>query len=221
MLLKIKEESYDIQNIESKNNIISLKSQLKSNLKNSTFKEFLIDNILYSINTFNKLYTKEKFVDGFVLYRKYSRKDVFRILNWNSNPLAQNVGGYIVSPDKSNFPIFVNYHKEEHISSTTKYDDGFINKFEFQWMSKSKRNLNSPDIQILKNHENLRIPLFIKKSNDEGTDFYYIGDITPIENSFIQSTLNDDNGKPVSVVKVVFSMNTPVEDNIYDYITEN
>lgn len=214
-------EIYDIQNIESKDNIISLKSQLKSNLKNSTFKEFLNDNILYSINTFNKLYTKEKFVNGFVLYRKYSRKDVFRILNWDSNPLAQNVGGYIVSPDKSNFPIFVNYHKEEHISSTTKYDDGFINKFEFQWMSKSKRNLNSPDIQILKNHQYLRIPLFIKKSNDEGTDFYYMGDITPIENSFIQSTLNDDNGKPVSVVKVVFSMNTPVEDNIYDYITEN
>ena len=60
-----------------------------------------------------------------------------------------------------------------------------------------------------------------KKSNDEGTDFYFMGDITPIENSFIQTTLSDDNGKPVSVVKVVFTMNTPVEDNIYDYITEN
>ncbi|WP_396194642.1 DUF3427 domain-containing protein [Flavobacterium sp.] len=212
---------YDIQNIITKDNIICLKSQLKTNLNNSTFKEFLTDNILYSIYIFKKLYQKEKFVDGFVLYRKYSRKDVFRILNWDSNPLAQNVGGYIVSPDKSNFPIFVNYHKEEHISSTTKYDDGFINKFEFQWMSKSKRNINSPDIQILKKHQNLRIPLFIKKSNDEGTDFYYMGDITPIENSFIQSTLNDDNGKPVSVVKVVFSMKTPVEDSIYDYITES
>lgn len=212
---------YNIENINISGNNIELKPQLASYLNNATFKHYLLDNIQYSIDLFTKLYQKEKFVNGFVLYRKYSRKDVFRILNWDTNPLAQNVGGYIVSPDKSNFPIFVNYHKEEHISSTTKYEDGFISKFEFQWMSKSKRNLNSPDIQILKKHDNLRIPLFIKKSNDEGTDFYFMGDITPIENSFIQTTLNDDNGKPVSVVKVVFTMNTPVEDNIYDYITEN
>lgn len=214
-------EIYNIKNIIIEGEKISLDSELKSHLGNPFFFNYLFDNIQYSIHSFSHLFQTNKFVDGFVLYRKYSRKDVFRILNWKTNPLAQNVGGYIISKEKRNCPIFVNYRKEDHISSTTKYEDEFLNKFEFQWMSKSKRTLNSPDITVIRNHDDLRLPLFIKKSNDEGTDFYYMGDITPIDKTFEQTTLNDDNGKPVSVVKIIFSMNTPVEDNIYDYITEN
>jgi superfamily II DNA or RNA helicase len=214
-------EIYGIENVEILEDRIYRKAQFNSNLLDNTFRKFLLDNTTYSINTFDSLYQKEKFIDGFVMYRKYSRKDVFRILNWDSNPLAQNVGGYIISKDDSNCPVFVNYHKEDNISSTTKYEDGFLNKFEFQWMSKSKRKLNSPDIVTIRKHYKLRIPLFVKKSNDEGTDFYYMGDITPVDDSFVQTTLNDDNGNPVSVVKVVFTMNVPVEDNIYEYITGN
>lgn len=214
-------EIYRIENVEIIDNRINCKEQFKSNLLNNVFRDFLLDNTQYSINAFNKLYQKDKFINGFVMYRKYSRKDVFRILNWDKNPLAHSVGGSIISHDKRNCPIFVNYHKAEHISSTTKYDDGFLNKFEFQWMSKSNRNLNSPDIQVIRKYNDLRISLFIKKSNDEGTDFYYMGDITPVDDTFVQTTLNDDNGNPVSVVKVVFTMNVPVDDNLYDYITEN
>jgi superfamily II DNA or RNA helicase/HKD family nuclease len=214
-------EIYNINNVNLDGDKISLDKEFKHSLKNNFFFDFLLDNLQYSIHVFSELFEIEKFVDGFVLYRKYSRKDVFRILNWKTNPLAQNVGGSIISSDKTNCPIFVNYHKSEDISSSTKYEDEFINKFEFQWMSKSNRTLNSPDIQTIKNHNNLRIPLFVKKSNDEGADFYYMGDMEPIAESFVQSTLDNDEGKKVSVVKVVFSMNTPVEDNIYDYITEN
>jgi superfamily II DNA or RNA helicase len=214
-------EIYNIKVINTEGDKLSLNSSFQSNLNNNTFLEFLNDNINYSINTFEKTFEKDKFINGFILYKKYSRKDVFRILNWKTNPLAQNVGGSIISSDKTNCPIFVNYHKSEDISNSTKYEDGFLNKFEFEWMSKSKRTLNSPDIQTIRNHDKLRICLFIKKSNDEGTDFYYMGDIVPIDESFKQSTLKDDNNNDVSVVKVLFSMNSPVEDNIYDYITDN
>ena len=154
------------------------------------------------------------------MYQKYSRKDVFRILNWDQNPLAQNVGGYLISPQKTNCPIFVNYHKEENISSTTKYEDGFVNNSEFEWMSKSRRKLDSKDVVTIRNYKNgLRLPLFIKKSNGESNDFYYMGDVTPIDESFEEATLVDDNTKNVSVVKVKYRMNHPVEDSIYDYIT--
>jgi superfamily II DNA or RNA helicase/HKD family nuclease len=213
-------EIYNIQNISLNGDKIRFDLKLKSDLTNKVFFEYLFDNVQYSIHSYTKSFLRDKFINGFVLYCKYSRKDVFRILNWETNPLAQNVGGYIISSDKTNCPIFVNYHKEEHISNSTKYEDGFLNKFEFQWMSKSKRNLSSPDIITIRKNDGLRIPLFIKKSNDEGTDFYYMGDITPIDETFIQTTLDDDSGKKVSVVKVVFSMNQPVDDNLYDYITE-
>jgi hypothetical protein len=172
-----------------------------------------------SIATFSRRFKTDDFYNGFSLYRKYSRKDVFRILNWKDNPVAQNVGGYIVSSDKSNCPIFVNYHKEEGISDTTKYEDEFLNEFEFQWMSKSKRKLNSPDVTAIRNsHVGLRLPLFIKKNNDEGTEFYYMGDVTPQKESFEQTSMPTDTGKPVSVVKVTFDMNVPVKHDMYKYL---
>lgn len=215
-------DKYDINILKKNGSQIVCHVEFSKTLKNPTFLKFLEDNTDFSIRTFNKLFVKDKFSNGFVLYRKYSRKDTFRILNWESNPLAQNVGGYMISSDKSNCPIFVNYHKDESISNSTKYEDGFINNTEFSWMSKSKRNLNSPDVRTIMNYKSgLRLPLFIKKNNDEGTEFYYMGDITPNENRFEQTTMADDKGNQVSVVKITFSMNYPVEDSIYEYLTNN
>ncbi len=196
--------------------------EFKMNCENSVFLQFLNDSLNYSINMFDSQYSRSKFFGGFILYRKYSRKDVFRILNWEKNPLAQNVGWYIISSDKTNCPIFVNYHKDENITETSKYEDRFIDPTIFEWMSKSKRTLESPDVKTLINYKEhgLRMPLFVKKSNDEGKDFYYMGDVTPLENSFEQAFIPDGKGKKVSLVKVRFSMNNPVEENIYSYITE-
>ena len=47
------------------------------------------------------------YANGLVRYRKYDRGDVFRALLWEENPVAQNVGGYMISPDRSNCLIFV------------------------------------------------------------------------------------------------------------------
>ncbi len=190
-------------------------------LSNDVFKEFLIDSVQCAIMIFDRKFNLKRYSEGFQLYQKYSRKDVFRILNWDKNPVAQNVGGYIISTDKTNCPIFVNYHKEENISSTTKYEDKFLNNLEFQWMSKSNRTLLSNDVVTIKNHQTgLRIPLFVKKSNDEGTEFYYLGDVTPNADSFEQKTMENDLGKKVPVVQLIFKLNQPVEDHLFDYFTD-
>jgi superfamily II DNA or RNA helicase len=205
--------------VELVNQKITLHKDMLNYLSNKLFEKYLEDSVEYSIATFSRRFKTDDFYNGFSLYRKYSRKDVFRILNWKENPVAQNVGGYIVSSDKSNCPIFVNYHKEEGISDTTKYEDEFLNEFEFQWMSKSKRKLNSPDVTAIRNsHVGLRLPLFIKKNNDEGTEFYYMGDVTPQKESFEQTSMPTDTGKPVSVVKVTFDMNVPVKHDMYKYL---
>jgi superfamily II DNA or RNA helicase len=191
-------------------------------LSHVNFKNHLIDNTNYSISKFERLFDFKKYIEGFVLYNKYSRKDVFRILNWDKNPLAQNVGGYMFNPERTNCAIFVNYHKEDGISSTTKYEEGFLNKLEFEWMSKSKTSLKTPAIISMKNGGNeLRLPLFIKKSNDEGVAFYYMGDVKPIQESFKQANIKDDANNDVSVVKVKFRLNTPVDDALYNYITNS
>ncbi len=212
---------YGIRNIHFDGKEFQLDSSFVKHLNQEQFLAQLLDSIQCAKRSYDAKYKPECFVNGFQLYRKYSRKDVFRILNWDSNPVAQNVGGYIIAPDKSNCPIFVNYHKHDNISSTTKYEDVFLNNQEFQWMSKSKRTLESADVKTIRNYrDGLRIPLFIKKSNDEGTDFYYMGDVHPIDDSFEQTTLPTDDGKAVSVVKLVFCLNHPVEDHLYEYLTD-
>src|SRR5690606_31802324 len=142
-------EIYNLDIIKLQNNIFSLSDRFKKLLEGKLFHDFLFDSAIYSINEFDKSFDVENWNNGFVLYKKYSRKDVFRILNAFENPVAQNVGGYLVSSDNSNCPIFVNYHKEDHISETTKYEDEFVNRNEFDWMSKSNRKIESKDVQAI------------------------------------------------------------------------
>ncbi len=220
-LLSVK-EIYNLDIIKLENEYFVFSDIFLSYLNQETFKTFLADSTNYSIHEFDKLFVPENWQDGFILYRKYSRKDVFRILNVAENPVAQNVGGYLVSPDNSHCPIFVNYHKEEDISESTKYEDKFVNTKEFDWMSKSNRKINSNDVQsILGKNGAIRLPLFIKKNNDEGMDFYYMGEVSPKLNQIEETAMGSDSGKLVSVVKIRFNLASPVSTSMYNYLEEN
>lgn len=206
--------------ITLKDNIITIGKTLNQLISNKDVYSSLLDLCCYSFLKLKEIGT-ETFINDFILNQRYSRKDVFRILCWDTNPVAQNVGGYMIAPTKKDCAIFVNYHKEETISATTKYHDRFISRNEFIWMSKSKRNLNSPDVnQILQQHNSkMRIPLFVKKSNSEGNDFYYLGNMKIQKDSAIEKLIVNDEGKSVTVVEMKFNLDTPVEKSLYDYIT--
>ncbi|GAB2466615.1 helicase [Hymenobacter qilianensis] len=158
------------------------------------------------------------FSSGFFLYQKYTRRDVCRILNWPKDE-SSTVYGYKIK-DRT-CPLFVNYHKAEDIAESTNYEDGFISTHEFNWMSKSNRSLNSPEIQKIAQapHNGLRLPLFVKKSNDEGLDFYYMGDVKPVH--WEAGTLPSGGGGTVPVVKFQFTMDHPVEEAMYAYLTSS
>ena len=214
-------EIYDLDILKIENENFAFSNTFLSYLTQDTFKKFLIDSVDYSIHEFDKLFEPDIWQNGFVLYRKYSRKDVFRILNVSENPVAQNVGGYLVSHDNTHCPIFVNYHKEEDISESTKYEDEFVNNKEFDWMSKSNRKINSNDVQsILGKKGPIRLPLFIKKNNDEGLDFYYMGEVSPELEKVEQTTMSNDSGKQISVVKIRFKLDSPVTSIMYNYFHE-
>jgi superfamily II DNA or RNA helicase/SOS-response transcriptional repressor LexA len=213
---------YNLNILKFEDDIFSFEDEFKTLLEDQTFKTFLLDSIEYSINNFSDNFNSNEWINGFHLYRKYSRKDVFRILNFSENPVAQNVGGYLVSPGYKYCPIFVNYHKEADISESTKYEDKFLNQKEFDWMSKSNRKVEGKDVQsIIGNNGKIRLPLFIKKNNDEGTEFYYMGDVFPQKSNIEQTKMNSDKGKKVSVVKIRFDLENPVSDSMYKYLSEN
>lgn len=214
-------EIYNLKIVHNNGNHLTSGFTLATSLKNETFKKYLLDSTNYNIYIYSNNFKIDDYVDGFIRYRKYSRKDCFRVLNWDEQPLAQNVGGYMFHPDDLNCPIFVNYHKEEDISETTKYEDGFIDNSTIIYMSKSKRKINSPDVIkfIAAQARGIRLPMLIKKENAEGDDFYYVGDVTPIPEQFIQTTMGEE--KKVSVVKMMFHLDKPVEQSMYEYITKD
>jgi superfamily II DNA or RNA helicase/HKD family nuclease len=184
------------------------------------YSNYFYDLVDCCISTFISNFNLPDYVGGFKRGEKYSRKDVFRILNWDKRPNEQNVGGYAISPDGTNCPMFATYHKSDNISLTTKYEDRFINQSHLVYMSKSKRSLSSNDVLEIRNHKNsnMRIPFFAKKNDDEGLDFYYLGDLTSLPDNFESTFMPSQNGQ-VSVVKMEFLIDKPVESNLYKYIT--
>lgn len=180
-------------------------------LEDNTFKEFLLDSVSYSIKTFDKNFDKANYKDGLVLYNRYSRKDVCRLLNWE-NDISSTLYGYRTRDEVT--PCFVTYHKSDDIEATIKYNDHFITPSVFAWESRSNRRLESPEIQNV--IESKRILLFVKKEDAEGTDFYYMGDVTIIENSIEQAVMPESK-KPV--VHFKFQLEKPVATELYNYIT--
>ena len=65
------------------------------------------------------------------------------------------------------------------------------------------------------------LPLFIKKNNDEGMDFYYMGDVISELNRVEQTTMRDNKGKQIPVVKIRFNLKSPVSAAMYNYLQEN
>ncbi|MBT3993976.1 MAG: DUF3427 domain-containing protein [Gammaproteobacteria bacterium] len=213
-------EIYNYELIKHVGEKIFIGQTLKTSFENNTFKEYLIDSVKYSLSTFERKLKKPDFIKGFIRYEKYSRNDVFRILNWKKEPVMLNIGGYKTNPDNptKDCPIFINYEKDENIPDTQKYDDKFISPDKISTMSKSQhKTLINPEINIItsQSKNNIRLPLFIRKSDVEGKSFYYIGELTINSAKEVKTAL----GSPI--VKFQFTIDKPVEESLYRYITKN
>ena len=60
----------------------------------------------------------------------------------------------------------------------------------------------------------------LTKSNDEGQDFYFLGKLQTVENSFVQEYMPMENKKPSPVVKMRFQIDPPIEDSLYYYLID-
>ena len=209
-------DKWDISLVECNRGQLKRTTQFETLIAKSTFQSFLNDAASYALKSFLKEFDPKAIVDGFVRYRKYSRADVFQILGFNENPVAQNVGGYLIAKDKSSCPIFVTYHKSDTISETTKYEDSFKSPSCIHYFSKSNRSFKSPDVIYFRTCKPpQRLPIFVQKNNDEGISFYYLGDVEPVPDSFHEDTMPD--GTPV--VRMDLTLDLPVNAPLYEYLT--
>lgn len=132
-------------------------------------------------------------------------------MNWAKDESAV-VYGYRVK--YSTCPIFVTYKKDENISESTKYDDRFASPTIFNWQTRSRVNIDSPEVVAIEQPETLKL-LFIKKSDAEGSEFYFMGEM--LHKQSIGTTITGNNGEKLSIVQMFYEMKTPVEAKIYDY----
>lgn len=57
--------------------------------------------------------------------------------------------------------------------------------------------------------------MFIKKSDAEGSEFYFMGEM--LHKQSIGTTITGNKGEKLSIVQMFYEMKTPVEAKIYDY----
>lgn len=183
-------------------------------MKQSEFIAQLKDLIELGIRRYIDIYEPTQDATGLALYQKYSRKDVCRILNWEQDE-SSTVYGYKIKYNTC--PIFVTYEKKEDISNSTKYEDVFLNNQVFSWMTRSRVSINSTESKkIMEASENgLKILLFVKKSDGEGTDFYYMGQVHPI--AWKQTEIYNDDGKALPIMNFQLKMEQSVREDIYQY----
>ncbi len=183
-------------------------------LSNGEFKKQLAEAIEFGLLKYKANY-KNADENNLVMYQKYSRKDVCRILNWKTDD-SSTVYGYRYK--YGTCPIFVTYNKQETISKSTQYLDYFINEQIFNWMTRSRVSMDSKEAQqIIHAKENSeKIFLFVKKSDDEGSDFYYMGEVSPIE--WHQTVIKNDKEEELPIMNFKLKLRNPVREDLYEYL---
>ena len=195
------------------NENLEASKRFKKALTNPVYYSHLEDILKYAFHKYENVYKTDS---QFRLYEKYSREDVLRLLNWDSYMNGQNIGGYKIKYNTC--PIFVTYNKSEDISETINYEDHFISKTLFNWMSRNNRKTSSRELEPLINYTDLQVELFIQKSNDEGIEFYYIGELKPLKYKQMYRTID---GREHPIVNFKFQILTEVKDEIYSYFVND
>lgn len=187
-------------------------------LSDEDFRRCVEDTVEFGLMRARGKYAQPYEDTDFVLYGKYSREDVAKLLCWEREPNYQNVGGYFFDEATNTFPVFINYEKDPDISITTKYEDRFVSDRRIIAISKSNRSLRSREIvRLAEAEENgVKCYLFVRKNThdkDDGTEFYFLGRIHPT-GAFEQIVMEGTN---TTAVEIEYELDQPVRADLYDY----
>lgn len=198
--------------------IVATDSFMKQ-LRSEAFVKLLQELLDYAIYRYKKNVEPYKYKNtDFVLYQKYSKSDVCRLLNWDKNINAQNIGGYFYDEKTKTLPVYITYRKDEEIADTQKYKDRFEGNGGFISTSKpgrglagGKRKEDSREVTYFYDKET-SIYLFLQKDKKE-TEYYFMGELNIYgkpEEVFREETQD-------TVLEFHYDMDVPVREDLYDY----
>lgn len=169
---------------------------------------------------------REKYHDGrtkecpFVLYEKYSRRDVCLLMNCGKDLSSTMYGMKRIGDDVF---IFVTYHKQEskdeaelYVAGKPDYADVFEDNVIFRWDSQIGKGVDSSYMKDVCTAK--RKHLLVKKSDAE-TNFYYMGQFDVLEVK--ANKKKDKNGNDKDIAKVKVQMNHSVRDDLLRYLQSN
>ena len=207
--------------IDTESNGFAPSKELIHAISNPQFKEVLIELLEFGIYRYQRDYSKNYQGTSFNLYKKYTYQQVCWLLNWKKEEVSLNIGGYKYDQYSKTYPIFINYDKSEDITATTKYEDRFEDQSNLTAISKSQRTLTSDDVDnaIHARERGILIPLFVRKNKDDRTskEFYFLGTMEHNGHTHEFIMPQTDN---IHAVEIGYRLHTPVENNLYEYITE-
>ena len=187
-------------------------------LKNKEFYRQIDDIVEVGLRRYHEKYDVGRTEEyPFVLYEKYSRRDVSLLMNCGKDLSSTMYGMKRINDDVF---IFVTYHKVESADNEKNYADGkpdYADSFEdnviFRWDSQIGRGVNSSYMEDVCTAK--RKHLFVKKSDAE-SNFYYMGlfDIREVK----ADTKKDNNGKDRDIAKVKMRMKHAVRDDLLRYL---
>ena len=206
VLIRKSSEGYELED--------KFEKMLNENLE---FLKMVDELIQYGIENYQENYSDSYKDTDFQLYQKYTYEDVCRLLNWQRNMNAQNIGGYFYDATTKTLPVFINYDKAEDAIA---YEDRFVTRENLIALSKHPRKVNSSDadhfFKRTESDKENKILLFVRKNKDdkEAKEFYFLGEV------FAQ-------GEPIPIkmektgddaFEINYKLDVPVREDIYEYI---
>lgn len=190
-------------------------------LKNGEFNRQLCDIVEVGLRRYKDKYHSGRSDDSpFVLYEKYSRRDVSLLMNCGKDLSSTMYGMKRIGDDVF---IFVTYHKVEssdveksYVEGKPDYADAFEDNVIFKWDSQIGRGVDSSYTDEVCSAT--RKHLFVKKSDAE-TNFYYMGmfDVIAVKGD----TKKDNNGRTRDITKFTMQMKHSVRDDLLRYLQSN
>lgn len=213
------EEKYGYTvDMKSFENAISVLQGFTRHLQHGEFFKQVKDLIEVGLRRYRDKFASEQTAESpFVLYEKYSRRDVSLLMNCGKDLSSTMYGMKRIDDDVF---IFVTYHKEESEDDEKNYVDGkpdYADVFEdnmiFRWDSQIGRGVDSSYMKEVISAP--RKHLLVKKSDAE-TSFYYMGLFDVMEAKADKKKDNHDRERDITKVKM--KMRHAVRDDLLRYL---